>query len=106
MNCCANWKSRARSRRIGREPSILRVTCAASPRSWFRGRLADSRAGLEETAAALAARRGFLLEHLQIAEVGHAVRAADRVEMKVDVILLALIEHLHQIAAQLFASGT
>src|SRR5262249_45979473 len=61
-------------------------------------------ARLEVAAAAfLGSRRRFLLERLQVGQVGHAVRAADRVQVEVDIILRPLVEDLEKIAAQLLA---
>src|SRR5689334_8388638 len=120
MNCSAGWKNNRRTLPIGRENdrqtraggvSPLRESQGAdAPRSdcqlrasrrvvlGFTANLQIAGAGLEEAAAALAgARSGFLLERLQIGEVGHAVRAADGVQMEVDVILLVFVEHLQQV---------
>src|SRR5690349_2987285 len=63
-----------------------------------------SRAGLEVAPPALLGlRRRLLQAGLQVGLVRQAVGAADRFQVKADVLLLLVVEDLQQVAAQLLA---
>src|SRR5207253_311423 len=70
-------------------------------------RLEQSRAGLIEAPSPLARLgRRLFLQRLQVGQVGEAVRAADGVEVKVDVVAPSGVEGAQQEAAELVACGT
>src|SRR5438445_182560 len=66
----------------------------------------QTRAGVEVTTAALFAGHCFLLLRLKIGEIGLAIRAADRLEMKIDVRAGFLLQDAQKIAAELAARNT
>src|SRR3989442_12995409 len=63
-------------------------------------------AGLEEAPPALLRLgRRLLVQRAQISQVRQAEGAGHRAQVKFDVLLLGRLQHLEEIAAQLFAAG-